>query len=419
MGAAASRVRSAYAPQGAAVLCAVCLLGVAGGAAAQARSAADELAALDAATEPLLKRVEEEQARSGSFAPELIGPLTALGLAYQEHGAHDLAVAALDRAYYLHRFNEGLHDLDQVPLVRRLIESERALGRYGRAAELELRLLEIARRNRNDLRSVSILREAAERQLAFYERDLREAAPAAIGVGGPGPMFGIRRARALYEEAIATVVANEAYGRELAELEEALTRTYYFEARRQRPASLDPADRATKQRLSMYDLGRKSYQRRVGYAANGAANADEAARALVELGDWSIVFSRNGTGLKDYAKAHALLVASGASEAAIEELFPTDVPVFLPTFAVSPLAALADGQSTGYVDFDFEIGRYGQPRRTRIVATEGADAAASARAVAAAIARSRFRPSPFAETERATRYRLRYSLADGSLTPRD
>jgi tetratricopeptide (TPR) repeat protein len=403
------------------VLCAVCLLGLAGGAAAQRRGAADGLDALDARMEPLLSRVEQEEARSGSFARELIEPLTALGLAYQEHGEHALAVAALDRAYYLHRFNEGLHDLEQVPLVRRLIESERALGRFARAAELEERLLEIARRNRSDLRSVPIFREAAERQLALHERGEHGEGPVALGIGGFGsaPMFGLWRARRLYEEAIATIVANRAYGHpELAELEDALTRTYYFEARGQQAASLDPSDRATAWRASLYDLGRDSYRRRVAYSASGSS-AYEVARALVELADWSIVFSRNGTALKDYARALALLVESGASEAAIEELFPTDVPVFLPTFVPSPLEALADGQATGYVDFDFEIGRYGQPRRTRIVALQGAAAAASARAVAAAIARSRFRPSPFAETERATNYRLRYSLADGSLTPRD
>ena len=74
----------------------------------------------------------------------------------------------------------------------------------------------------------------------------------------------------------------------------------------------------------------------------------EAARALVELADWSIVFSRNGTGVKGYEQAHALLVEAGAPEAAIEELFPTDVPVFLPAFAPNPLG---DDISTAGVEF--------------------------------------------------------------------
>lgn len=429
----------AYPSQRAPALCAACVaiaeLVAASAAAAQpepaeppeppalsdARVVSDELAAL---TEPLLTRIEEEEARSGSFSKDLIEPLTALGLAYQEQGDHELAVAVLDRAFYLQRFNEGLHSLDHVPLMRRLIASERAAGRPGAAAELEERLVDLARRNRDDLRSVPIFREAAERELRYYERYLNGDLPFAITVndsGGPAraAAFSVWRARRYYNEAIAALVSNDAHEyAELAALEEGLTHTYYLEARNWRPASLAPTDRATLQRASLYGLGRSSYQRRVGYAALRAPTVYEAARALVELADWSIVFSRNGTGIKGYAEAHALLVEAGAPEAAIEALFPTDVPVFLPAFVANPLEPQAKGPVAGHVDFDFEIGRYGQPRKIRIVDVVGNDAATRAKAVVGAVGRSRFRPSPFAETARATTYRLRYSLADGSLTPR-
>jgi len=377
-----------------------------------------------ALTEPLLERIGEEEARNGLFSRDLIEPLTALGRVYQELGEHDLAVAVLDRAFYLWRFNEGLHNLDQVPLVRRLVESERAVGRFGEVAALEERLIELARRNRNDPRSAPIFREAAERELDYYERYLNGELPFTIAVndsGGPArtAAFSVWRARRYYNEAIAALAGGgePAYA-ELAALEEGLTRTYYLEARNWQPTSLDPNDWATVRRASLYGLGRSSYQRRVGYAAASAPTVYEAARALVELADWSILFSRNGTGVKGYAQAHALLVEAGAPDAAIEALFPADVPVFLPAFVASPLDAQVRAPSPGHVDFDFEIGRYGQPRKIRIVDVSGADAAARAKAVVGTIGRSRFRPSPFAETARATTYRLRYSLADGRLSPR-
>lgn len=381
---------------------------------------------LDAVVEPLLAGIEQEEARNGQFSQTLVELLMALGLAYQEHGEHALALSVLDRAFYLQRFNEGLHTLDQVPLVRRLIESELAVGRAAGAAELENRLVELARRNPDDVRSVSIFREAAERQLDYYERYLRRELPPAAGVAvndanGPerSAAFSVREARRNYHAAIAALVRSGEYGHpELADLEQELTRTYYLEASSRRAGSLDPNDFATVQKELLYGLGRSSYQRRVRYSALGSPSAVERARALVELADWSLVFSRNGTAVKGYEQAHALLVAQRVPEAAIRELFPTDVPVFVPTFARNPLDAVANPKAAGYVDLDFEIGRYGQPRKTRIVAVAGEAAAASAKQVAAIIQRSRFRPSPLAETKRATTYRVRYSLADGSVTPR-
>jgi hypothetical protein len=111
------------------------------------------------------------------------------------------------------------------------------------------------------------------------------------------------------------------------------------------------------------------------------------------------------------------LVANGVPAASIEQLFPAATPVSLPTFAPTPFAEAAGAGSTGYVDVDFEVGKYGQPRDVTIVAVAGDAGAATSRELATAIHRSRFRPSPLAE-ENWTGYRLRYSLADGRLTPR-
>ena len=54
--------------------------------------------------------------------------------------------------------------------------------------------------------------------------------------------------------------------------------------------------------------------------------------------------------------------SNGVPAASIEELFPADTPVFLPTFAPTPFDGAAGAGSTGHVDVDFEIGKYGQPR---------------------------------------------------------
>lgn len=367
-------------------------------------------------TEPLLTSIAEEEARNGPYSASLIELLTSLGLAYQESGEDVLAVTVLDRALYLKRVNEGLFGIDQAALLERLIESELAIGRLESAEDLRARLLDLARRNRSDERSATIFREAAEREVDRYETFLREGLPPQLTIGDPGApqraaASGVWRARRLYNEAIWALAANPRLNRtELAELEEGLARTYYLEASNRNRWYQGVDD-------PLYGLGLVSYQRRVDYTGTGASQSEAIAyaRALVELADWSLLFSRNGTAVKRYAEAYELLAGQSVSAASIEEFFPTDTPVFLPSFAPPPLDGAAVAGSTAYVDVDFEIGKYGQPRKVAIVAATGERAEAISKQLASAIGNGRFRPSPLAD---GAEYRLRYSLADGSLTPR-
>jgi hypothetical protein len=390
------------------------------GTAAAAAGAADDNASASAdellkITEPLLAGIAEEEARNGPYSANLVELLTSLGLAYQESGEDVLALAVLDRALYLKRVNEGLFGIDQTPLLERLIDSELAIGRVDSAEELRDKMLELARRNRQDERSASIFRAAAEREVDRYETYLREGLPPTLTIGDPmaprrEAAAGVWRARRLYNEAIWALVANPREHRtELAELEKGLARTYYLEASgrsRWYQGVDDP----------LYGLGLMSYRRLVDYseATASPSEAVDYARALVELADWSLLFSRNGTAVKRYAEAYDLLVQQRVSAASIEEVFPTATPVFLPAFA-PPLHGVAVAGSTGFVDLDFEIGKYGQPRKVTIVAAAGDDAAAASKQLIFAIGNGRFRPSPVNE---GSEYRLRYSLADGSLTPR-
>jgi tetratricopeptide (TPR) repeat protein len=369
-----------------------------------------------AITEPLLSSIEDEEARNGPFSSALVELLTSLGLAYQENGEHVLAASVLDRALSLKRINEGLFGLDQVPLVELLIDSERAIGRTDTAENLESRLLDLARRNYTDPRAAPIFREAAERRLELYERYLRRELPPVLSINGSPStrdlaVGSVRSARQHYNEAIGVLAGNSVEHRtELEELEEALTWTYYLEATDRRRLYQGVDD-------WLYGLGLVSYQRRIGYTAAGYTNAVDHARALVEFADWSLLFSRNGTALRRYAEAYSLLVAQNVPAAAIEALFPSATPVFLPIFAPTPLERAVTG-AAGHVDVDVEVGRYGQPRKVTIVAAAGDGVTDAADDLSAAFSRGRFRPSPLPDAGRATEYRLRYSLADGSLTPR-
>ena len=379
----------------------------------EAAISADDLLKL---TEPLLDSIADEEAQNGPYSANLIGLLTSLGLTYQENGEDVLAVTVLDRALYVKRINEGLFGMDQAPLLERLIASELAIGRLDTAEEMRGKLLDLARRNRGDERSATIFRDAAELEVERYETYLRDGLPPQLTLGDPGgpqraAASGVWRARRLYNEAIWALAANPRLNRtELADLEEGLAKTYSLEASarsRWYQGVDDP----------LYGLGLVSYKRRADYTGTAASpsQALDYARALIELADWSLLFSRNGAAVKRYAEAYDLLVGQSVSTESIEQFFPTETPVFLPSFAPPPLDGAAVAGSTGYVDVDFEIGKYGQPRRIAIVAVEGERAEELSKQLAFAIGSGRFRPSPLVG---GAEYRLRYSLADGSLTPR-
>jgi hypothetical protein len=384
-----------------------------GSADKEAAASADELLKI---TEPLLDSIANEEAQNGPYSANLIALLTSLGLTYQENGEDVLAVTVLDRALYVKRINEGLFGMDQAGLLERLIDSELAIGRLDTSEELRGKLLDLARRNRSDERSATIFRDAAELEVERYETYLRDGLPPQLTLGDSGSpqraaVSGVWRARRLYNEAIWALAANPRLNRtELADLEEGLAKTYYLEASarsRWYQGVDDP----------LYGLGLVSYKRRVDYTGTAASPSEavDYARALIELADWSLLFSRNGTAVKRYAEAYDLLVGQSVSSESIEQFFPTDTPVFLPSFAPPPLDGAAVTGSTGYVDVDFEIGKYGQPRRIAIVAVEGERAEELSKQLAFAIGNGRFRPSPLMG---GAEYRLRYSLADGSLTPR-
>lgn len=124
----------------------------------------------DDALPTIVAQVEEVQQLHGVDSPELIEPLTALGLFYQEQGERDLAAATFERARALVRVTYGLFSLLEAPLLRQLIFAEAAKGNVELAWYTEQKLLTIARRAPNDLRSVPILREIADRRMEVLRR---------------------------------------------------------------------------------------------------------------------------------------------------------------------------------------------------------------------------------------------------------
>jgi len=115
--------------------------------------------------EPLINQIQEILSRDGPFSVELLAPLSRLGLLYQEGEDYSLALVTLERARHIVRVNNGLHSLEQVPLLRQLINIEEKRGNAEGAWDREQDLLTLLRRHPDDVRTAPALREIADRQM--------------------------------------------------------------------------------------------------------------------------------------------------------------------------------------------------------------------------------------------------------------
>lgn len=200
----------------------------------------------------VVERINEEQAQNGPHSAGLIEPLSALALLYQERGDPLRAIAVIEQLLQVVRANDGLHSLEQVPVIRQLIANEQAIGNAETAWDLEHDLLTLASRHPEDVRTVPIFREAADKRMEALGRYLAGDTPPEIVLGcysgwpkrqdGAGDVGGCNSgskgstvravaadAQRNYADAIAVLLRNQSYSStELRELEMGLLRSIYW-----------------------------------------------------------------------------------------------------------------------------------------------------------------------------------------------
>ena len=131
----------------------------------------------------LTEQLEAISSASGSRSEGMIEPLTSLILVYEEMGNIELANAATNRLLEVIRANYGLYSLEQVPGVRQLMARAEERGNPYALWDLEQELLALATRNPEDLRTIQILTDTAERRLEILGRYDDGEFPAEIILG--------------------------------------------------------------------------------------------------------------------------------------------------------------------------------------------------------------------------------------------
>jgi hypothetical protein len=350
--------------------------------------------------EGLSDEVLAAELEDGPNSPDMIQPLTALGVVYREQGEPALAFGALEQAVRLVRFNYGLHSLEQAPLIRQQIATAESLGDRLTAWQLERGLLKLGRRHPEDLRSAQIFSDTADRRMEMLARYNAGQFPPEVIFGcyysGPhvvqdtveparecmsGSAGAVRLAFATeaqhyYEHAVDIMLRNASYSSELPRLLKALVViSYEYD---------DPAS------------GRKSLNYLLAYQASTSVPWRDRIETLVQIADWDLLHAvglvEEDRALAEYANAYELLRRKGVEEPSIREMFAPDRPVALPVFMPNPFAADDKAEASGHIDAAFEVDKYGRSRRVKILdATEEATRATE-KHVQHLILERRFRP---------------------------
>jgi hypothetical protein len=368
----------------------------------------------------LVQRIARLRAEGGVAPEASIEPLRSLALLYQEAGNDALAILALDDARHATRVHHGLTSAEEALLLRQQVRSEKALGNYERAWDLQQEMLAIARRHADDLRMVAVYRDLAEDRAevlggyragkrppeiylgCYYvvERRRRDelrgergppiSSSTSCQSGSQSTVYRQLRAEILtyYADAIELIVRSGDFAsQELRALEQDAIRVATF------AASSDACGAAALDELLASDLigtclepvrrtgnttipnvgGWASLVRLAAYETRAGAPASTRANAIAELADWHLLDARrDGDGrflgmraaraTELYERAYRELLQAGDAEGAAA-IFSPGLPVTLPTNARNPLAAAA---SSRYVDVSFDITPFGSSERIEI-----------------------------------------------------
>lgn len=307
----------------------------------------------DAAAANYLSAVEVYRAVDGSFTPLAIPPLTDLGDNYYEAGDHTNAVSAYSEARTVSRRAFGLHNEEQIELLDRLSRSLLEMNQVAEADAQQVEALRLVQRSHAP-DSDEVLNGIYK-----YARWLGERS-----------MFQLERDQ--YSRALRIV--RQSYGdRDVRQVEALLGigNTYREE---RNPASMGYA--ALQDALAIL-------------LEQPTQDSRAMARALRDLGDWSVAFSKTGYDGKEYLRAWELLGGIQGGEQLRRDWFTGAHYVLYEPISPRGLSNdpdARDGRVVARFDLDTEGG-------TSDVAIVEADPAGfKDEAVARHIRRSRFRP---------------------------
>lgn len=359
---------------------------------------AEELAAAsrESSQQEYLDAIDRIEAEDGAYGEQLSQHLLGLGLTYQKEGEHDEAIDVFKRAIHVNRINQGLYNLNQVPMLERLIESHVARGQWEDANDRHHYLYWLHRRNygEDDPRMLPVIDKLSAWHLNAYALDVSS-----------GLFHHLINAHNLFKLAVDIIDTN--YGTHDLRLIEALrglTVSNYYLATYQGKSnkgfqmttnsssapSAEERARLDQYIINSYSSGKKAITRMVDVYTNNPESPPSASiKAKVELGDWYLLFNKWHSALDIYQESYDTLVANNANPIDIRKLFGK--PIALPDLPLID-TQLPNDENPHYVLVRFNVTPYGRARDIEILESYPPDKVRIRSRVRKSLKVAKFRP---------------------------
>ena len=386
-------------------------------------ASATDTEALQRAVEQYKNSINDMQKTHGVYAERLDEELTGLGMVYKNLGQFPEALAAFNRALHINRVNHGLHSLDQLAILEQIIATNTALSDWT-ALDQNYQYLYWINRRSNGATDPHLL--------AVIDRLARWHLNAYTLATDPQPFNHLMSANALFLDAAAIIetnygpydqrLINPLYGITIANYQMAFHayNSSGFEGFYSSFRNFDDTNSMLEEEMAIQDLISDAY--RTGKQAmlrvidiqthNPDAQAIDHGIAMIQLGDWYLLFNQSNSARQSYAMAYTRLNESGMQKDEINKLF--EQPRSLPSFQM-PVASqqvkTKEGSADNYVLVKFDVSKNGKTSNIEIVEAQPADDESIQRRAKETIRDTRFRPrledgQPVATTDINIRYVL-------------
>ena len=345
---------------------------IGGGADGQAGIAAG-IAEFHGSVERYREAIIEIENLYGVYDSALTHQLMGLGLAQQAQGNNEEAIGAFQRAQHLSRINNGLHNLEQVPILKHLIASYEKVNDWENAGDKHFYLYRLQRRQYgySDPRLLEPIVGMVDWHLNAFAKGT-----------SADPGNHLLQARALNDQAI--VIIEQHYGGQDDRLAEALYRqartNYQLAVYQANNANSLPGEIAARQSevnfiesdvrkavlsLNPYSDGKRALVRRVQVVeSNPETPIRNRISALVHLGDWYFMFDKRDSAMRTYRQALRLGEEDESLNSEIQRYFGK--PHVLSFYAANE-DPVKESETTGYVEATFNITPGGRAQRVKII----------------------------------------------------
>ncbi len=366
-----------------------------------------------------LTMIDQLEAEGDSYDMKLAETVYGLGRVLQQTGQHNAAIPAFRRALQITRVNDGLYSPSQEPMIRGMIESQKASKLYEEAADQYQHLFWIKARayGETDPRLIPLLDEVSRWHLHVYSSEPDRS-----------KLQHLVESQSLTASAINLVAASSGpFSLGLIPLLRNVVRSSFYLARYQQDypdTAPEPAE-FTVSRVSRvsdpfpsreqslmghsYSNGREAYEKIIEILHNNPeASNREKAVAFAELGDWYLIFGRRSSAWTAYGEAYRLLTLEANYKELVNELFGT--PRLLPLI-------LDDRENSApetFVRVELDVAPSGVARNIRVLETYPEDSEKLANTAKRMLRDARFRPILIdGEPATATAMQFKLLIAEG------